>query len=233
MKTPGDEEIDTIFFDVDDTLFDQHRAHRLALKEILEDWSDLFTGVSEEVFIETFDRADEKAMRDFHEGVPLDRIRKERTEELLREFGVDVSLAEEFNELFYDLYPSMETPVEGAKEEVVELGKNDILGVITNSSKEVQICKLRTIQVLDFFETLVFSEEIGCRKPDPRIFLDAVERVDRRPEDCLYVGDSYTSDVIGADRVGMRTCWFNPDGKEVPGDVEPELEISNLTELLR
>ncbi len=232
MKTPDDEEIDTILFDVDDTLFDQRRAHRLALKEIIEDWSDLFAGVSEEVLIETFDKADEKAMLDFHEGVPLDQIRKERTEEVLREFDVDVSMAEEFNKLFYDLYPSMEVPIEGAKEVISELKEDHVLGVITNSSKQVQICKLRSIQVLDYFETLVFSEEIGCRKPHPRIFLDAVERVDRRPEDCLYVGDSYTSDVVGADRVGMHTCWFNPDGKEVPGDVEPKLEISELAELL-
>ena len=232
MKISDGIEIDTVFFDVDDTLFDQRRAHKLALGRILEDRQDIFAGVSEEELIETFDIADEKAMRDFHEGVPLDKVRKERTEKILREFDVDVGFAEEFNELFYDLYPSMETPVEGAKEVVVELGKENVLGVITNSSKEVQICKLKSIEILDCFETLVFSEEVGYRKPDRKIFLHAVQKVGTEPGDFLYVGDSYTSDVVGAHRVGMHTCWFNPDGKEVSGEVEPELEISELAELL-
>lgn len=225
------EEIETVFFDVDDTLFDQRRAHRLALKEIKERCSEHFHGVDYRELVEAFERADQKSIEDFREGVPLNEIREERSEDMLRELSIDVSFSEELTELFYEIYPSMECGMKGVEEVVKGLHGDRILGVITNSSKEVQMRKLKTLEIIDHFETLVFSEEIGYRKPDGRIFLEALGRVDCKPQDCLYVGDSYRSDVVGASRVGMHTCWLNLDGR-ADGDVEPDVIISELTELL-
>jgi putative hydrolase of the HAD superfamily len=83
------------------------------------------------------------------------------------------------------------------------------------------------------FECIVLSEELGIRKPDPAIFWHAAELLDVAPGDCLYIGDSYDNDVVGAKRSGMHVCWFNPAGEAASGEVKPDLEIRTLEEILR
>jgi FMN phosphatase YigB (HAD superfamily) len=53
------------------------------------------------------------------------------------------------------------------------------------------------------------SEEHLCRKPCSKIFWEALGKssVDLLPEECLYVGNKFSRDVIGPARVGMRTAF--------------------------
>ncbi|MCK4433243.1 MAG: HAD family hydrolase, partial [Methanomicrobia archaeon] len=61
----------------------------------------------------------------------------------------------------------------------------------------------------------------------------ATTSLDMKPEECLYVGDSYGTDILGAKKAGMQTCWFNPKNLPLPQeDVEPDFEIHTLDEIL-
>jgi HAD superfamily hydrolase (TIGR01509 family) len=60
----------------------------------------------------------------------------------------------------------------------------------------------------------VWSEEVGARKPEPAIFLRALDDLGVDPADALYVGDRLDTDVAGAASVGMTTVqalWFRAD----------------------
>lgn len=59
-------------------------------------------------------------------------------------------------------------------------------------------------------EVIVDSTVVGVSKPDPAIFRHALEPMDLRPEQCLYVGDSYRYDVIGATRAGLQAVHYDP-----------------------
>ena len=61
-----------------------------------------------------------------------------------------------------------------------------------------------------FLDPIVVSSEVGMEKPDPRIFRRALELSGDRPENCLYVGDNYYDDGVGASQVGMAYCILNP-----------------------
>jgi len=37
-----------------------------------------------------------------------------------------------------------------------------------------------------------------------------------KAEECVFVGDNFKKDVVGAASVGMKAVWYNPKGKEVP-----------------
>lgn len=52
-------------------------------------------------------------------------------------------------------------------------------------------------------DVTVFSSEVGMRKPDPRIYLLACERLEVEPAACLYVGDGNNRELSGAAAVGM------------------------------
>lgn len=73
------------------------------------------------------------------------------------------------------------------------------------------------------FDLIVFSEELGTRKPDPEIFLHAVRELGVEPEAAMYVGDDLVNDVQGAANVGMTTVqamWFRAD--DSPRPIEPD-----------
>jgi putative hydrolase of the HAD superfamily len=59
-------------------------------------------------------------------------------------------------------------------------------------------------------EVIVDSTVVGVSKPNPEIFRYALEPMNLRAEQCLYVGDSYRYDVVGATRAGMQVVHFDP-----------------------
>ena len=64
-----------------------------------------------------------------------------------------------------------------------------------------------------YLDPIVVSSEVGVEKPDPRIFRQALELSGDSPEECLYVGDNYYDDGVGAAQVGMAFCILNPAGR--------------------
>ncbi len=222
--------IDVIFFDIDGTLFDQRSAHELALMEISDKY-DIFKDLSDKELIAAFGEADERALKEFNDGVSLDKIRLQRSENILSSLNLDTGFSKEFTTIFYDTYPSMEARFDCA-ESVVEKAKVGYdIGIISNGSREVQMTKLKTIDLLHHFDVLVFSEDIASRKPDEQIFLHAASKMNVEPEKCLYVGDYYFADVFGADKAGMRTCWINHDDQK-PRGPEPDIQVNDICQLL-
>jgi HAD superfamily hydrolase (TIGR01662 family) len=72
------------------------------------------------------------------------------------------------------------------------------------------------------FDVIVFSDEVGFRKPQPEIFLHALAQLGVDPENAMFVGDRLDTDVQGAAQVGMATVqalWFRAD--DTPG-IEPD-----------
>jgi putative hydrolase of the HAD superfamily len=67
-------------------------------------------------------------------------------------------------------------------------------------------------------DVLVFSSEVGMRKPDAEIYLLAAEGLGVSPDGCLYVGDGSNRELSGAAAVGMRPVLIR-DPAEVEGSV--------------
>ena len=91
---------------------------------------------------------------------------------------------------------------------------------------------LRVAGVVDLFDTIVVSDEIGWRKPRREIFEEALTRIGVAPADALFVGDRADIDVVGAQRIGMAVAWVNRERTPLPGGIErPDYEIRDLGEL--
>lgn len=81
-------------------------------------------------------------------------------------------------------------------------------------------------------ELRVYSFECGHRKPEPEIFLDALDRVGVAPEECLMVGDNLKADCIGARLVGMNAALINRDPDKVPENLPMGIvHLPNLTKI--
>ena len=53
-----------------------------------------------------------------------------------------------------------------------------------------------------------------------------------RPDNCLVIGDSLSSDIQGANNAGLPCCWYNPKGAERPTDLRIDYEVRTLEEVL-
>jgi len=80
-------------------------------------------------------------------------------------------------------------------------------GLISDCSPEVPIV-WRETPLAALIDAPIFSCLVGLKKPDPRIYHLACERLGVDPQDCLYVGDGDSHELTGADRVGMHAVMM-------------------------
>ena len=91
---------------------------------------------------------------------------------------------------------------------------------------------LSRIGIDHFFVGVLSSGDLGCSKPDPRMFLAACEYLQLPPQAVCHIGDDPELDIAGAAEVGMRTVWLNRKQQDYPADYpKPDAEINSLSEL--
>ncbi|MEU1007339.1 HAD family hydrolase [Streptomyces sp. NPDC088810] len=81
--------------------------------------------------------------------------------------------------------------------------------VLSNSSIAVQEHKLRTLGLLDRFESVLCAAELGVSKPDPGAFLASCEALGLSPHEVAYVGDHPEIDGRGAAEAGLLSVWID------------------------
>ncbi len=92
------------------------------------------------------------------------------------------------------------------------------LGVISNADGRMEDVLVQT-GLRELVEFVIDSEKVGMEKPDPRIFWEGAKRLDLSPQECLYVGDLYPVDVMGAWGADMSAVLLDPAGRlEFPVD---------------
>ena len=222
-----------LLFDVDDTLFDRRRAQEIILDGIAAGMGRAFAGLDRQTLLEAFLESDGISSRMLDANPSLPDARGERWRAFLRILGRDEKLSAEVNARYMRLYPRTVVPVRGARRVVLRLSKNHRLGVVSNGFKDIQYRKLKSLGIFESFVCVVLSDEMGVRKPAARIFFEALDRMGASPGECLYVGDSYEYDILGAAGAGIKGCWLNPGGSGIPpGSPRPYLTIRKLTDLL-
>ncbi|WP_127499500.1 HAD family hydrolase [Paenibacillus glycanilyticus] len=75
---------------------------------------------------------------------------------------------------------------------------------------------------------IITSEDVRAYKPRPELFLEGMKRCGLKPSEIVHIVDSYSSDVIGAGRLGIRTIWLNRLHKRQPHGPEPDYVCYDL-----
>ena len=78
-------------------------------------------------------------------------------------------------------------------------------------------------------DLMVTSREVGANKPEPAIFLAALERAGVSAPEAVYVGDQYQTDVLGARGVGIKPVLI--DRFDLESEVSDCPRIHSLMEL--
>jgi putative hydrolase of the HAD superfamily len=75
------------------------------------------------------------------------------------------------------------------------------------------------------------SEDVGFSKPHPEIFKIALSRFGIEARETLFVGDSWSADIVGAINVGISAIWLNIEKSKPLTDHLPLAIIEDLEEL--
>ncbi|MEZ4553962.1 MAG: HAD family hydrolase [Dehalococcoidia bacterium] len=103
------------------------------------------------------------------------------------------------------------------------------VAVITNGPSEAQRLKLERTGLLERFDVLAISGEVGAEKPDLEIFTHALDRLGVAAPDAVHIGDNLTMDIRGARDAGMTAVWLNRHGGGHPLEAdEPHHEVPDL-----
>jgi putative hydrolase of the HAD superfamily len=107
------------------------------------------------------------------------------------------------------------------------------MGIVSNVSLRPDLMRqdLDRLGLSPLMDAAVFSSEVGVRKPDPRIFREALNRVGANPAHTVFVGDRLYDDIGGAQAVGMRTVHTRQYRQEAEPEPAPDAVISHLREL--
>jgi len=89
--------------------------------------------------------------------------------------------------------------------EIVPLLKSQYkLAILSNHSKEWSEFMTKKYDFFKYFEQIIFSCNVGLRKPDAQIYKLAMTKLGSEPEECLFIDDKQRN-TDGAQKVGMKT----------------------------
>ncbi len=113
-----------------------------------------------------------------------------------------------------------------------ELQKKYNLLLITNGDTQTQ-WENRSGEMWGLFSLVVVGGDHPEQKPACSIFTHCFESAGVRPQDCIMVGDSLSTDIQGGINAGVRaTVWINSDCKSLPqGSVTPDYTVPSVLNL--
>ncbi|MBT4504511.1 MAG: HAD family hydrolase [Gemmatimonadetes bacterium] len=224
---PNLQNITTVSFDGDATLWDFEKVMRHSLGIVLEEIrkaipGEYFAALTVDEMIAIRDQIDLESPDSKLEEIRLCAF--ERT--LERSGHPDKNFARQLNELYMkhrfedlELYPDVLPAFDF-------LAPRFQIGLLSNGNTYPEKLGLE-----EHFDFAIFAQDVGFTKPDPQIFAVTLEHADCTPEELLHVGDSLPSDVEGAQNAGISAVWLNRDGVPNETDIVPDFEIASLHEL--
>ena len=123
--------------------------------------------------------------------------------------------------------------IEGAIELLASLKQNGKrIYIVTNGVANTQHRRLSESGIEGYVDGIFISDEIGCQKPAKQFFDVVFAAVgEEYRKEALIIGDSLTSDIVGGNQAGIKTCWYNPDGLKNESMAVADYMIQNLKEL--
>ena len=226
-----------IFIDIDDTLLDYipccREAFDAAMKAITIDQSpithedDLF-----QIFFSISGRLFSEAKRGLH---TVAEVMELYPKEFIATAGYPPEAEDPFKHAFRAAWGKTHTLVPGVKETLDALrAKGYRLFAASNSFGHLQRSRLEYAGILPYFEDTFISMDIGYDKPDVRFYQEALRRACLQPSEVLMVGDSMTTDILGAQKAGIDALYFDRRGEGITDEKLQSIPLINeLPQLLQ
>ena len=201
MKLPST--IDTLIFDLDNTLIDRNTAMKLSVHAWLKNQQTI-----DENKIET--ETNNILLQD-HSGY---NNRTSFCNWLIEHYGnEETKNTKSAHDVLKEIQKMMITFIQPNQEinnSLKQLQQQYLLVLASNGSNHIQQKKIKKANLNSIFSAkhIYISEAIGYSKPDVRFFNHILLSIDKKPKQCLMIGDDFLNDIKGAKTYGIYTCWI-------------------------
>lgn len=217
-----------VFLDLDDTIFDFHKAESVALTEALEKF-----GISpNEKMIKLYSEINLSQWKLLELGEKTrEEVLTDRFSIFFSEIGMNIDSNAARAVYEYRLGSGFYF-MNGAPELLDALYGKYRLYLASNGTESVQTRRIAASGIAKYFDEIFISQTIGYDKPSVEYFEECFRRIDGfSKSEAIIIGDSLSSDIKGGIAAGIRTCLFNPKKKKINGDIIPDYEVEYLSEI--
>lgn len=222
-------DIKFIFIDIDNTLLDFDACIHEALNTGFEKFG---LGEFNEGMFETFTKINNMMWQRLEKGeIDLTQLKKERFTMVFKALNINFD-GVTFENWFRIFVHECVIPVDGAYELLESLSKKYVLCTASNGPEEQQRHRMAISKMDKYFKYHFISEGLGVSKPSKEFFEKAMVIMGNvKPEECLIIGDSLTSDIQGGINAGMKTIYFNKHKKKENKPIKSDYEFDTLKEI--
>ncbi|MFH1179402.1 MAG: HAD family hydrolase [Candidatus Bathyarchaeota archaeon] len=89
-----------------------------------------------------------------------------------------------------------------------KLAQSYKVALISNTMSDQPKLLLQEAGYDQYFDLIITSQELGIRKPNPKIFKTVLEELGVKPDEAVHVGDSVEADMYGARDSGITGIWI-------------------------
>ena len=217
--------IRNVLFDLDDTLFDFHKAEKIALTKTLVHFG---IDPTEETLAlySTINAAHWKRLE--LGEISREEVKVGRYRELFKTIGVECDPVKA-TAYYESMLAIGHYFMPGAPE---ELYRKYRLYIVSNGTAKVQEGRIGSSGIAKYMDGIFISQILGANKPDKQFFdICFAEIPDFSLSETVIIGDSLSSDIKGGINAGITTVWFNPKGIENDNDIKPDYTIKELSEV--
>ncbi|MGX7029816.1 HAD family hydrolase [Vagococcus zengguangii] len=224
-----------IFFDLDDTLYDQMAPFKKAYEQVFVE--EKYQTID---LIELFEHRQKYSIEAYTLFTQGELTKLEMfSYRLCRSFeAMDVKITDEQALAFQEAYQGFQGKIELDQEMVKVLDyctANAIpIGILSNGEEQHQWKKIKHLNLEKWFtkENIFVSGAIGFDKPDRRIFEHVRTCMQLEEHELCLIGDNFENDVVGASGAGWQTVFLNKYRLDTTDLTQPNVEITKSKELL-
>jgi putative hydrolase of the HAD superfamily len=229
--------IDTVLFDLDDTLHDDTTAYRTASREVAH-----AVARRHPIDPDALSEAYERAVMAFWTSLTPDHLslgiaaeRERMWWEALRAVGLDDrGVAVEAAAAYGRARAGAIELSPGARDLLATLRERGVkLGLVTNGFAETHHDKIDRLGLRDLIDAFFLADEVGMVKPDPELFRHACRVLGSEPARTAMVGDRYGRDVVGAHAAGLFTVLLDVHAHPIPSaGPRPDATVTTIADVL-
>lgn len=220
--------IRNVLFDLDDTLFDFHKAEKIALTKTLVHFG--IDPTEETLALYSTINATHWKRLELGE-ISREEVKVGRYRELFKTIGVECDPVKA-TAYYESMLAIGHYFMPGAPELLEELYRKYRLYIVSNGTAKVQEGRIGSSGIAKYMDGIFISQILGANKPDKQFFdICFAEIPDFSLSETVIIGDSLSSDIKGGINAGITTGWFNPKGIENDSDIKPDYTIKELSEV--
>ena len=224
--------IKTLLWDIDGTLLDFGKAEAYGIRKCFEIFN---IGECTDEMLKRYSVINRKYWEALERGeLTKPQVLRGRFVEFFSSEGIQFDRIDEFNNEYQLRLGDKAFFCDNAYETVNALKGKYRQYAVTNGTIVAQKRKLTQSGLINIFDDIFISDEIGFEKPAIEFFNAVQQKIGNfNKDEVMIIGDSLTSDMQGGNNADILCCWYNSHGAENKENIKIDYEINNIAQVLK